>query len=226
MTEKTMWRIPRLPREEYTEESQDVQAFWGEPDARENGSATNIIQVMANHPQLGKASNAWGWHILITNNLEPRERELIVLRVGWLTKSEYEWHNHVGYALNLGMSLEEIAAVKDGADSAWPFSDQDRAVLRGVDELMTTHDLSDESWADLAQYFNRRQLMDYLYTIGHYVMTAWATSAMRMPLEDATDQIGWDLKTKSGKTPRPTQKPGEGDDWADNRGYDNAAAED
>jgi 4-carboxymuconolactone decarboxylase len=96
MTEKTMWRVPRLPKEEYTDESREVQAFWGEPDAWENGSATNIIQIMAQHPDLGKAYNAWGWHLLVTNTVPPKHRELIILRVGWLKKSEYEWHNHVG----------------------------------------------------------------------------------------------------------------------------------
>ena len=224
MTERTMWRVPRLPREEYTDASREAQAFWGEPDAWENGSATNIIQVIANHPDFAKAYNAWGWHLLVTNTVPARDRELVILRVGWLKKSEYEWHNHVGYALNLGMTLEEIAAVKDGADSEFPFSENDRAILRGVDELIDTNDLSDETWADLARFYDRKQLMDYLHMIGHYVMIAWSVNAMRMPLEDATDQIGWDLKTKSGQTPRPTRKPGEGDDWADKRGYDNQSA--
>lgn len=222
MTEKTMWRVPKLPREEYTDESRETQAFWGEPGAWENGSATNIIQVMANHPDLAKAYNAWGWHILTTNTVPLRDRELIVLRVGWLKRSEYEWHNHVGYALNLGMTLEEIAAVKEGAAGEWPWSDRDRAVLKGVDELLETNDLSDETWNALAAFYDRKQMMDFLHTIGNYVMIAWSINAMRMPLEEATDQIGWDLKTKSGKTPQPTQKPGESEDWADNRGYDAA----
>lgn len=223
MTEKTMWRVPRLAKEEYTEESQDVQAFWGEPGARENGSATNIIQIMAQHPDLGKAYNVWGWHLLVTNTVPPKHRELIILRVGWLKKSEYEWHNHVGYSLNLGMSLEEIAAVKDGWQGSWPWSEEDRTVLKGIDELIETNDLSDETWAELTRFYDRRQMMDYLHTIGHYVMIAWSINAMRMPLEDYADPIGWDLKTKSGKTPTPTQKPGESEDWAENRGYDTDA---
>jgi 4-carboxymuconolactone decarboxylase len=224
MTDKTWWRVPKQPREEYTEESRDVQAFWGEPNARENGSATNIIQVVANHPDLGKAYNAWGWHQLVTNTLPLRARELIILRVGWLKQSEYEWHNHVGYALNLGMSLEEIAAVKIGADG-WDWNEEDRTVLAATDELMDTNDLSDETWAALTKFYDRKQMLDFVHIVGHYVMLAWAINAMRMPLEDHADQIGWDLKTKSGKVPRPTQKPGESEDWADNRGYDMSQVE-
>jgi 4-carboxymuconolactone decarboxylase len=225
MTDKTMWRVPRQPREDYTDASREVQAFWGEPGAWENGSATNIIQIMANHPDLGKAYNVWGYHLLVTNTVPPKHRELIILRVGWLKKSEYEWHNHVGYALNLDMSLEEIAAIKEGAAGKWPWSDEDRAVLKGVDELIETNDLSDATWAELSRFYDRRQMMDYIHTIGHYVMIAWSINAMRMPLEDHVDQIGWDLKTRSGKTPQPTQKPGETEDWAENRGYDIAEPE-
>jgi hypothetical protein len=63
-------------------------------------------------------------------------------------------------------------------------------------------------------------MLDYLHTIGHYVMIGWSINAIRMPLEDYVDPIGWDLKTKSGKTPGKTYKPGEVDDWAEKRGFD------
>lgn len=218
MTEKTMWRVPMLRKEEFTDASREVCAFWGEPNAWEEGSKTNIINVMANHPDLGKAYNIFGKHFLVTNTVPLRPRELIVMRVAWLLKSEYEWHNHVGYCLNLGMSLEEIAKIKDGA-GAPGWSEEDAALLRACDELIQQNDLCDATWNTLAKYYNRQQMMDIVFTIGQYVMTSWAITAMRMPLEAHCDPIGWDLKTASGKTPTRTFKPGETDDWADNRGY-------
>ena len=219
MTEKTLWRVPKLPREEWTDAAREVFSFWGEPNSWEEGSRTNIMMVMAQHPDLGKAYNTFGKHFLVTNTVPLRPRELIVMRVAWLLKSEYEWHNHVGYCLNLGMSLDEIAAIKDGASAAC-WSDEDKAILNAVDELLRENDLSDETWADLAKFFNRQQIMDVIFTIGQYVMTSWAITAMRMPLEAHTDPIGWDLKTASGNVPVPTQKPGESDDWAEKRGYE------
>ena len=213
-------RIPNLPREEWTDGAREVFAFWGEPNAWEEGSRTNIIMTMANNVDLANAYNLWGRHIMVTNTLALRDREILTMRVAWLVKSEYEWHNHVGYCLNLGMSLEEIAAIKDGPDSAFPFSDLDRAIMRACDELIGTNDLSDAAWAALTKFYSKQQMMDLVFTIGQYVMTSWAITAFRMPLEPHTDMIGWDLKTASGKTPQPTMKPGESDDWADRRGYD------
>ncbi|MBU6268089.1 MAG: carboxymuconolactone decarboxylase family protein [Sphingomonadales bacterium] len=220
MTERTMWRVPMLPREEWTDEAREVMAFWGEPNAWEEGSKTNIQNVVANHPKFGMAFSVWGKHFLTTNSLPMRQYELIILRVGWKLQSQYEWHNHVGYALQYGVTLEEIEACKTGAaDPVWDDKPLDRLTLAAVDELMTSNDLSDETWNALAQHFDRRQMMDFVFVIGHYVMLGWGINAMRMPLETHTDPIGWDLKTASGKTPGVTFKPGEVEDWADKRGY-------
>ncbi|MDE2303031.1 MAG: carboxymuconolactone decarboxylase family protein [Sphingomonadales bacterium] len=218
MTEKTLWRIPKLPREEWTEDAIEAFSFWGEPNAREEGSKTNIMMVMANHPTMCHAWNVWGKHMLVTNTTPLRDRELVILRLGWRLRSEYEWHNHVGYALKLGMSLEEIAAVKQGPDAP-NWNEHDRSVLAAVDELLDTNDLSDASWAALSAFYDRRQIMDFVLMVGHYAMTAWAINAFRMPLEAHADKIGWDLKTASGRAPGATEKPGESEDWAEKRGY-------
>ena len=60
MTEKTLWRVPKLPREEWTDAAREVFSFWGEPNSWEEGSRTNIMMVMAQHPDLGKAYNTFG----------------------------------------------------------------------------------------------------------------------------------------------------------------------
>ena len=221
MSEKTMWRVPMLPREEWTDEAREVMAFWGEPGAWENGSATNIQNVVANHPKFGMAFSQWGKHFLVSNTLPVRQYELIILRVAWLLKSQYEWHNHVGYAIRNGISHAEILACKVGAsDPIWADQELDRITLAAIDELRETNDLSDASWAALTRHYDKRQMFDLLFTIGHYVMMGWAINAIRMPLEAHTDPIGWDLVTESGKVPGATFKPGEVEDWADKRGYD------
>ncbi|HTZ69851.1 MAG TPA: carboxymuconolactone decarboxylase family protein, partial [Acetobacteraceae bacterium] len=149
-------RVLPLPREEWTDAAREVFAFWGEPNSWEEGSKTNIIMVMANHPDLGKAYNIWGKHLLISNSLKTRELELIILRVAWRVKSEYEWHNHVGYALNAGLTLEEISALRQPpSEGSW--NEQDGTVLRAVDELIDAGRISDQTWATLGKYFDRRQ---------------------------------------------------------------------
>lgn len=175
--------------------------------------------VLANHPKLALAYNTFGKHLLIDSSLPKRPRELVVLRTSWLLKSEYEWHYHVGYALNVGMTLQEIAAIGTGP-SAISWNEQDRAVLSAVDELIESSKISDATWSILSSHLDRHQIMDLIFTIGNYVMLSWAISSMGIQLEDGVDRIGFDLKTLSGATPRGAFRPSEKDDWASTAGLD------
>lgn len=210
-------RIKPLPRAEWTDASREVCAFWGEPNAWEEGSKTNVIMVMANNPELGKVYNIWSKHLLMANSVPLRQLELIILRVAWRVRSEYEWHNHVGYGLNAGLTMEEIAELREKIDPE-KWSEADAAILRAVDELIDKGNISKKTWKTLTKYFDKKQMMDLIFSVGHYVMTSWALSAMGVELE-SPDPIGWDLKTASGKTPGNSFKPGETEDWISTRGY-------
>jgi 4-carboxymuconolactone decarboxylase len=211
-------RIPRCPREEWTDASREVQAFWGEPNSWEEGSKTEIIQAMANHPALGKVYNQWGRHFLMENALNTRQLEIIILRVSWLIKSAYEWHNHVGYGMNAGITLEEIAAIRDFPEGG-NWNEEEAALLKACDEQLGENRISDQTWATLTRYFDKRQMMDLTFTIGHYAMTGWAIASFGVPIEGGADAIGFDLRTKSGRIPGKSYKPGEHEDWIDTRGY-------
>ena len=210
-------RIAPLPQAEWTDAARDVFAFWGEPGARENGSDSNLVMVLANHPALAMAYYTFGKHLLIDSTLSARARELIVLRIAWRDRSAYEWHYHVGYALNVGIGRDEIAAIKDGW-TAPIWNEADAAVLRAVDELQGGSRMSDAGYASLARHFDRRQIMDLVFTIGNYVILNFAIAALGIQLEDGRDRIGFDLRTQSGATPGASYKPGEVADWTSNRG--------
>lgn len=211
-------RIPLCPREEWTDAHREVFAFWGEPNSWEEGSKTNIIMTTGNHPALGKVYNLWGRHFLMENSLNTRQLEIVILRVSWLIKSAYEWHNHVGYAMNAGITLEEIAAVRDFPEGC-AFNEEETALIKACDEQMGDNRIGDETWATLTKYFDKRQLMDLVFTIGHYAMTGWAIASFGVPIEGGADAIGFDLRTKSGRIPGKSYKPGEHEDWIDTRGY-------
>ena len=211
-------RIHHLPRNEWTDDAREVFAFWGEPNAWEEGSKTNIMNVMGNHPALGKVYNQWGKHFLMGNTLNTRQLEIIILRVSWLVKSAYEWHNHVGYGINAGLTLDEIGAIRDyPAGGSW--NEEEDALIRACDEQIGNHCIGDDTWGTLTKFFGTRQIMDLVFTIGHYAMTGWALASFGVPIEGGADAIGFDLKTQSGRVPGKTYKPGETENWTDTRGY-------
>ncbi|MBW8754140.1 MAG: carboxymuconolactone decarboxylase family protein [Sphingomonadales bacterium] len=205
-------RIGNLPREEWTDAAREVFAYWGEPGAWENGSKTNMSMVLANHPPLANAYHTFGRHLLLASTIQVRPRELIVLRTAWLQKCAYEWHYHVGYALKAGLTMAEIGAIRDGWQSpVWDGKDEDRAVLRAVDELIETSRMSDKAYDGLSAHFGKQQMMDLVFTIGNYVMLGWAVATFGIPVEDGVDPIGFDLKRRSGQDPDASHRPFEND---------------
>lgn len=213
------FRIKWPPKETWTDATREVQSFWGEPNSWEEGSKTNIIQIMANHPPLGQAFNHFGKYFMMGHTLNKRQLEFVVLRVAVLVNSAYEWHNHVGYAIQEGITLEEIAQIRDFPNSDHNFTEEEVAMLTACGELISNNNLSDETWDTLKKTLSQEQMMDLVFLIGHYVMVSWAISSFGVPIEGGADAIGFDLKTKSGRTPGVTYRPGESEDWIEKRGY-------
>lgn len=102
--------------------------------------ADTVIQVLSRHPELMKASQPLGAFLLFRGKLDPRIRELAILRVALRCDAPYEWANHVPAAIGGGATEAE-------ADPAAPWAPADDAVLRAVDEVCADVYVSDETWA-------------------------------------------------------------------------------
>ncbi len=142
----------------------------------------NIFKTLANHPALASRFLRWGDQILFQSSLSPRDRELIILRVGWLARAAYEWGHHVDIALNhAGMTAADIDLARQGPR---PGSDADDDVLlRAVDELVTDQFITDPTWAALARRFDQTQLIDIVFAAGQYLMVSMALNSFGVQLE-------------------------------------------
>ena len=99
------------------------------------GPTLNIFRTLAHHPGLMKRWLVFGNHVLGKSTLPAREREIAILRIGWLCRSGYEWGQHVVIGKASGLSDDEIARIPQGA-AASGWSALERAVLRATDELL------------------------------------------------------------------------------------------
>src|SRR2546426_2001345 len=123
---------PRVPP--VTEADLDEDALEFLKLVERDGKALNIYKTLARHPKLLKRWGVFGTHVLYKNTLPARERELLILRTGWLCRSEYEWGQHVLIARGSGVNDDEIARVKEGPDAAG-WDETDATMLRAADEL-------------------------------------------------------------------------------------------
>jgi len=136
----------------------------------------NIFRTLANHPGLMKRWLVFGNHVLGKSTLPAREREIAILRIGWLCRSGYEWGQHVAIGKAVGLSDDEIARIAQGADApGW--SAAERALLRATDELHADAFISDATWSELTGSWNTQQLIDLVFTVGQYNLVSMALNS-------------------------------------------------
>ncbi len=150
--------------------------------SRIDGRSLNIFKTLANYPDLARRWMVFANHVMGKSSIYLRDREILILRTGWLCKSGYEWGQHVLIGLNSGLSAEEIEQLKTGAaSSVW--SDNERLLLKATDELHSDAFISDSTWNDLAKYYDTEQLMDIIFTVGQYNLVSMALNTLGVQLD-------------------------------------------
>jgi alkylhydroperoxidase family enzyme len=144
----------------------------------------NIFATLARHPKLLRRWLVFGNHILGKSTLSVRDRELLILRVGWRCWAPYEWGQHVIIAKQAGITDDEIRRVGEGPEAWEGF---DRALITAVDDLHDTGVVSDATWAALGERYDERQLLDTVFTVGQYHLVSFALNSCGVPLDKGVE---------------------------------------
>jgi len=142
----------------------------------------NIYKVMGHCPYIGLNFQRLGHSILRGEELPVKLRELAILRVGYLTQSEYEFKQHTTLALKCGVSQEQIDEVSCWATSKL-FDEQERAVLAYTDEVTQDIIVKDETFAKLRDLFSEHTIVELTAVIGYYCMVCRILIALQVELE-------------------------------------------
>ena len=154
------------------------------------GRVLNIFRTLAQHSDLARRWMVFANHILGKSTLSGRDRELLILRIGYLCQAEYEWGQHVEIARRIGMSDAEILAAKTGPETEG-ISELDRLLLRATDELHSDAHVSDATWSGLSEHYSIQQLMDLVFTVGQYNLVSMALNSFGVQLDEGIG--GWDI---------------------------------
>ena len=171
-------RIPPVEEADWTDDQHRLLT----PSASRAG-VLNVFKTLANHPAAFEGFMPWGRYVLGPGSrLGARERELVVLRTGWLCRSGYEWTQHVRVGLRSGLTEDEIARVKLGpGDPAW--SERDAALLQAADELHADQFVSDATWARLKAHFDDLACMDVVFAAAQYTQVCMMLNSFGVPLD-------------------------------------------
>ena len=148
------------------------------------GPPLNIFRTLAHAPKALARFLEWGGYVLSRrNSLPAREREIVILRTGFLCRSGYEFTQHTRIGLQAGLSEAEIGAIKRGADApGW--SAAERALLHATDELHKDQFISEATWAALGEHFDQKQRMDVVFTVGQYTQVSMMLNTFGVQLDE------------------------------------------
>ncbi len=174
-----MDKEPRIERLS-VEEAREAAARAGLPEAM---APLNVFRVLLHHPSLTQAISGLLTMLLFRGVLDPRLRELVIMRIGWVTGSAYEWAQHWRVALQLDVAEADLLAVRDWRSSE--LGPAERAVLQATDETLESGSISAETWAQCAALLpGRDALLELVAAIGNWSLFSQLLQSLEIPLED------------------------------------------
>jgi alkylhydroperoxidase family enzyme len=158
----------------------------GLPERRTQSEA---FRVVVNNPGVARVAFGQLMQLLENNKFDTRLRELMIMRIGWVTGSVYEWTQHWRVAMTAGIPPEDILAVRDWRN-ALCLTAADRAILAATDECLAGKSISDAVWAEVAKYVtDPAHQVEFVIAMGNWMAFSMLFRNLRIPL--AADLMAW-----------------------------------
>lgn len=192
-------RLPQISEEEFTDQTRAFFNQWTDgffQDVDKNP----VLRTFAHHPELANAFSPLNVHLLTNNTLPVKQRQIAIMRTAWVCKSTYMWSSHLRTSVRCGLSPDMYGPIQQGADDPY-FTDFERVIIRATEELINDKIISEANWQALAAEWNKEQLLDFMFTVGCYVMVAGVMNSTGVQrntnLLELANQYGTPLQPRS-----------------------------
>lgn len=146
------------------------------------GRVVNVFASIGHNHRLLRPWLMFAARLMPFGKLDRADSELVILRVAWNCRSQYEWVQHVQIGLRSGLSKSDIERIKLGA-GAEGWAPRQRTIINAVDELHDRNVISDATWAQLAAMLDPSRLVEFCMLVGHYQMLAGMMNSFGTPVE-------------------------------------------
>ena len=170
--------MPRIPYPDLDKATPEVREMLGRLPA-----PANIFNMMAHAQTCLKPVMKLGGTLLGKLELDPRLRELCLLRAVRLEGGDYEWVQHVPIARDLGATEAQIAALENDDDEAACFDAREKAALRFTREVVVDVRASEATVAEARKHLSDRELVELILMAGFYIMLARLTETLGIETE-------------------------------------------
>lgn len=150
--------------------------------------AVNVIATLATNPLVSRGLGALAQPLLFEGSVSPRQREAVILRMGWNCQAIYEFGQHTLFGRDAGLSDEEIYFVTRPI-ALGPWSEADAALLQMTDDLWIDDCVSDSTWAELGKHFNDAEVLEFMGAALCYRMVSGLLNSCGVQLDEGVP--GW-----------------------------------
>ena len=168
-----MARVPYLEKKDLAPEHKDLL-----------DRDINLYKALIHSPGAFKAFRELGTYIRFGSKLDPRLRELAILQVGWLERSEYEFTHHVKIGREFGVTdddIENLFLETEGKPST--LEPLVKAVLRGAREMTREIGMSEATFAEIKKELSNEHMTDLVLTIAFYCAVVRVLATMKIDNE-------------------------------------------
>ena len=169
--------MARLPYADPTDPAIAAQA--AQISAERGGKLLNLYKMLLQSPPV-----ADGWRQLLTAirqqcTLSARYRELAIMRIAVLNEADYEFAQHVPFALKEGYTEQQLAALKT-PQYRDHFEPLDLQVIDYTDAMTRTIRVPQVVFDGLKSHFNEREIVELTATIAAYNMVSRFLEALQL----------------------------------------------
>jgi 4-carboxymuconolactone decarboxylase len=189
-------RLAPLAEGQWTEVHKNLVAKYAT-----DGRPGNALRTLLTIPALADSFLSFPAYLSKDSTLQPRHREILILRTAWLVNNDYIWSSHVPAARAAGLTAAEIRRVAEGpAASGW--NAFEATLLRVADQLFRNSFLNDADYKALAAGHDVHHTMDAVMTVTDFLALGMIYNALGIqPDQWSPDRIPADVSYRVA-TPR------------------------
>jgi alkylhydroperoxidase family enzyme len=131
------------------------------------GKLLNLYRMLLHSPPVAEGWLAFFTAVRQKGTLSGRHRELAIMRIAVINGADYEFTQHVPFALAEGVTQAQLDALRAGREPDG-LSGADRAVLAYADAMTRQVRVPDDVFARVREHFAERELVELTATVAGY----------------------------------------------------------
>jgi len=145
------------------------------------GGLLNIFRALGHSPEALRRFMKLGSYFLEEGKLDPKLRELAILRVGADCRAPYEFSQHIAFGRRAGLSDAQIRGAGDPHQGL--YDAHEMAVLAYAGELTAGARVSQAAFDGVAGFLDEEQIVELTLVIGYYNLVSRVLNALEVDID-------------------------------------------